>query len=140
VRAVQVRPEVDLSNDRSAERYGRALVQTLPRDAIILHFGTPREWQYRIVFEYYFQVTLGQRLDVESLQVDARELSTAADNHADTHGMPPTFARVFATGRPVYMYEALTQVEPFVNITWEGELFRVTPKRGRPSNFAVRTP
>jgi len=79
-------------------------------------------------------------LDVESLQVDVRELPVPPDSHANTLFMPVTFARAFATGRPVYMYEALSEVEPFVNITRQGELFRVTPKRGRASNFAVRTP
>jgi hypothetical protein len=129
LRGVLVAPAVDLSHERAAQRYGQELVTTLPRDAIILVFGTPDEWKYRTVFDYYFQKVLGQRPDVQAVDLpgDFVQRVRSGPSQGPRH-MPPILQQVFRSQRPVYMYTAVAGLDSLFNLTPEGSVVRVSLK------------
>ena len=108
LRAWTAHRSVDFSSDRSARVWGEQVAASLPRDAAILDFSTPPEWQYKAVWEYYFQRALGFRPDVLTLT------------------RPPLLRlrREYESGRPVYVY-APDQVQEVFEVTREGPLYRI---------------
>jgi hypothetical protein len=120
-----VAPTVDLANDRSAQHYGESLVAVLPRDAIILIVGTPDEWKFRTVFDYYFQKVLGQRPDVLAIDVPGQIPVGIKDGSWAAGRLPPLLRNVFDSGRPVYMYKEVEELAPLVAFAPEGLLVRV---------------
>lgn len=112
LRAWVSHPSVDFSSDRSARTWGEQVAASLPRDAAILDFGTPPEWKYKAVWEYYFQRALGRRPDVLALQLPSRQL----------------VLQMFESGRPVYVYTP-DEANAFFDVTPEGPLFRIRLRR-----------
>jgi Protein of unknown function (DUF2723) len=111
VRAWVVWPAVDLSDNRDAYDYGERVAKFLPQDAVVISTQTPEEWQFRTVFDDYFQKTLGARPDVASI--------------AMTH--PSALFAVLRSGRPVFTYVRLAELERYVSFEVAGPVFRIRP-------------
>ncbi|MDD9945486.1 MAG: DUF2723 domain-containing protein [Myxococcales bacterium] len=105
-------PRMDLSTDRSAGDYGRMLVASLPRGAVILTYSMPQEWRYHAVFAHYFQAARGERPDVKVVTYLPHRL----------------VLRLLAEQRPVYAYANVSPLGRHFRLIPEGPLFRVAWK------------
>jgi hypothetical protein len=109
---------VDLSDFDEAERFGDILVESLPRDAVIVNFTTPPEWKADAVFGFYYQKVKRARPDVH---VTAR-----APN-------PREVLELLRRGVPVYLYHPVAAVVRLFEVVPDGPLYRVVgPRRPAP--------
>ncbi len=107
---------VDMSDFTDAEEYGDALVDSLPRGAVILNYATPPEWQRDAVFGFYYQMVLHARPDVQ-VRTDAQ---------------PPEVIRLLRAGVPVFQYYPVAAVQKILVLREEGVLYRVVGIRRPP--------
>jgi hypothetical protein len=128
LRVAVIAPAVDLSEERSAQQYGETVAAALPPGAVVINCGTPEEWKYRTVFDYYFQKALGQRPDVMPVDIPEDVTVSVAAGAWTPDRLPPLFERVFASNRPVYMYAEIDALRPLFAFSREGLLFRLTPR------------
>jgi hypothetical protein len=106
---------VDRSQETGAEEFGRALVDGLPRGAVLVNFTTPPEWKADAVFGFYYQKAMGERPDVRVLMPRS----------------PAEVTGLLRRGVPVYLYAPVAPVVRLFEIAPDGPLYRVLRPRGR---------
>ncbi|MFZ1864495.1 MAG: DUF2723 domain-containing protein [Polyangiales bacterium] len=104
---------VDMSNFKETDQFIAALVNGLPRGAVILNYTTPPEWKLDAVFGMYVQKVLQERTDVDVVIAVDPNVAPAA----------------MRSGRPVYAYAPVAQLARNFELAPDGPLLRVLGPR-----------